>query len=61
MGLPGWLVLINLIPGIGTGVTFLVLTFVPGNPGTNKYGEVAAAVTVDDVANLEKEKLNNDI
>jgi uncharacterized membrane protein YhaH (DUF805 family) len=33
----GWLILVNLIPGIG-GLIFLVLMVLPGTPGENQYG-----------------------
>lgn len=38
LGYTGWLVLINVIPLVGWLITLVMLGFMPGDQGANKYG-----------------------
>lgn len=38
LGKTGWLVLINLVPGIGTLISLVVLGFLPGKSASNQFG-----------------------
>jgi nitrate/nitrite transporter NarK len=38
LGKTGWLVLLNLVPAIGTLISLIVLGFFKGNPDSNKFG-----------------------
>ena len=41
LGKSGWLVLLNLIPGLGTLISILILGFSPSVSGKNKFGDEA--------------------
>ena len=44
LGKPGWYVLLNLVPGIGTLVSFFILGTRPSVAGPNQFGESAGPV-----------------
>ena len=44
LGKPGWYVLLNLVPGIGTLVSFFILGTSPGVVGPNQFGKSAEPV-----------------
>ena len=39
LGKTGWLVFINLVPAVGTAISLIVLGFVKGGSGPNKFGD----------------------
>lgn len=57
-GKSGWMILVSLIPFVG-GIWLFVLSVLPGNPGSNKYGSVPESIVSNEPKPTLKQKTLN--